>query len=107
MPGAANDETRWSHPDEGVFGLSRLFADGGLELAIDRGLEVANVGPEAVGGPPLDELPVGAERRDGCLPSFPGTCVRAPRSPFLKKRLMSTVFDGVEGRFFGAAASAV
>jgi hypothetical protein len=28
-------------------------------------------------------------------------------SPFLKKRLMSTVFDEVEGRFFGAAASAV
>jgi hypothetical protein len=31
----------------------------------------------------------------------------ALRSPFLKKRLMSTVFDEVEGRFFGAAASAV
>jgi hypothetical protein len=31
----------------------------------------------------------------------------AYRSPFLKKRLMSTVFDEVEGRFFGAAASAV
>jgi hypothetical protein len=29
------------------------------------------------------------------------------RSPFLKKRLMSMVFDEVEGRFFGAAASAV
>jgi hypothetical protein len=32
---------------------------------------------------------------------------RPSRSPFLKKRLMSTVFDEVEGRFFGAAASAV
>jgi hypothetical protein len=29
------------------------------------------------------------------------------RSPFLKKHLMSIVFDEVEGRFFGAAASAL
>jgi hypothetical protein len=36
-----------------------------------------------------------------------GTVRRVHRSPFLKKRLMSTVFDEVEGRFFGAAASAV
>jgi hypothetical protein len=32
---------------------------------------------------------------------------QVPITPFLKKRLMSMVFDEVEGRFFGAAASAV
>src|ERR671918_1332032 len=47
------------HPDEGLLRLSRLLADGGLELAINRSLEVADVGLEGVGGPPLDELPVG------------------------------------------------
>jgi len=37
------------HPEEGVFSFSGLFADGGLELAINGTLEVADVGPEAVG----------------------------------------------------------
>jgi hypothetical protein len=48
------------HPQEGVFSFSGLFADGGLELAINGTLEVADVGgPETVGGPPVHELPVG------------------------------------------------
>jgi hypothetical protein len=47
------------HPQEGVFSFSGLFADGGLELAINRTLEVADVGPETVGGQPVHELPVG------------------------------------------------
>ena len=33
------------HPEEGVLGLSRLLAVGGLELAINASLEIANVGP--------------------------------------------------------------
>jgi len=45
-----------SHPDKGVLSLARLLAHGDLELAIDRSLDVADVGPEGVGGPPLDEL---------------------------------------------------
>ena len=31
------------HPEGGVFSFSGLFADGGLELAIDGTLEVADV----------------------------------------------------------------
>jgi hypothetical protein len=66
------------HPDEGIFGLSRLFADRGLELAINRGLEVADVGPELVGGPPLDEVPVGLSAGAG---AFPALQVRAFQAP--------------------------
>ena len=58
------------HPDEGVFSFSGLFADGGLELAIDGTLEVADVGPEAVGGPPVHELPVGVSTGAGAVPAF-------------------------------------
>ena len=35
--------TRWSHPDEGVLGRSRLVADGGLELAINRSRDDAEM----------------------------------------------------------------
>jgi hypothetical protein len=47
------------HPDEGVLSLSGLVADAGLKLAINATLEIADIGPEAVGGPPVDELAVG------------------------------------------------
>ena len=58
------------HPEEGVFSFSGLFADGGLELAINGTLEVADVGPEAVGGPPVHELPVGVSTGAGAVPAF-------------------------------------
>src|SRR6478736_485820 len=49
---------------------SGLFADGGLELAINGTLEVADIGPEAVGGPPVNELPVGVSTGAGAVPAF-------------------------------------
>jgi hypothetical protein len=58
------------HPEEGVFSFSGLFADGGLELAIDGTLEVADVGPEAVGGPPVHEVPVRVSTGAGAVPAF-------------------------------------
>jgi hypothetical protein len=58
------------HPEEGVFSFSGLFADGGLELAINGTLEVADVGPEAVGGPPVHELPVGVSTWARAVPAF-------------------------------------
>jgi hypothetical protein len=58
------------HPQEGVFSFSGLFADGGLELAINGTVEVADVGPEPVGGPPVHELPVGLSTWAGAVPAF-------------------------------------
>ncbi len=66
------------HPEEGVLSLSRLLADGGLKLAINGTLEVADVGPEAVGGPPLHELPVGLST---WASAFPALQVRAFERP--------------------------
>jgi hypothetical protein len=58
------------HPDEGVLGLSRLVADAGLKLAINATLEVADVGPEVIGGPPVDELAVGLRTRARAVPAL-------------------------------------
>src|SRR3984893_4098988 len=48
----------------------RLDADGGLELASNGTLEVADVGPETVGGPPVHEVPVGVSTWAGAVPAF-------------------------------------
>ena len=46
------------HPSQGVLSLSGLLADAGLKLAINASLQVPDVGPEVIGGPPVDELAV-------------------------------------------------
>ena len=75
------------HPDEGVLSLSRLVADAGLKLAINATLEVADVGPEVIGGPPVDELAVRLRTRARAVPALQiGAFQRPDRGGFRRQR---------------------